>query len=716
MVGIQQPTLRSSNAQNLVKLDGQLVDKSEARVSFKAVVVKLMHMMRLMRTGRRRRKSVDYIKRNKSFGEWEAVTDPEAEFVGRVMTAIPLMRRTSKLVQAVCNNAPPSAESEVPDIAAEAIYQARMWTARIAYRESAEASARVRTEAEQWKGKYEALQSQFQTARHEFLTEVAALRDQVRVRGDPEGSVKNAQNFDVTFFFDPMHVLQPAELDFCLKVIAEKVKMIFEANPTVSNAPDFGQASKLKALEENKELGRLQQVLKRKNAEFMDLEREYNRLQKQCRVLETGMEHVLSESKQQQVEAAQSIPKEAEEQICHLQDQVATLSESQQETKKALAEQYKLVETRTLERDEVNQAWRDCEEEWTTLKRSLKDTRKATALLEGDLQRSLAKEDHLSKQIEELRDNYDNLLETNSKLRQLVKQLKHEAKTGAAITAAEPHQQTLEKSDVADLAGTSASGSCSEPEHEDAVAEKQQNTTQADTQHEGPQSSQEDVAGVLVEPPELMEAYNSSLSSSSSIDSASTSTSERPILHSVGTCTSPNNMMDSCTSPVHFTSADQVQKCADTLGAWLKKQHQPEMASDADAACQLLVEQIAAGSRARSEEPTQSTNNLFGRRFSDPGEVPEIVHRVYGMASPLQLHAASHRRHRSRVSQSVQPRLALKHVCHPPSSSPPPKVFRRAQAPGLPTRSLDPGVDLFVFGVKPPNDPRPAKLPERHHA
>lgn len=711
MVGIQQPTLRSSHAQNLVKLDGQVEDKSKARVSFKAVVVKLMHMMRLMRTGRRRRKSVDFIKRNRSFGEWEGATDAEAEFVGKVMTAIPLMKRTSKLVQAVCNNAPPSEESEVPDIAAEAIYQARMWTARIAYRESAEASAKARVEAEQWKSKYEALQSQFQSARHEYLSEVAALRDQVRVRGDPESSLKDAQNFDVTFFFDPMHVLQPAELDFCLRVVAEKVKMIFESNPTVSSSPDFGQASKLKALEENKELGRLQQVLKRKNAEFMDLEREYTRLQKQCRVLEAGMEHVLSESKQQQVEAAQSIPKEAEEQICHLQDQVATLSESQQETKKALAEQYKLVETRTLERDEVNQAWRDCEEEWTVLKRSLRDTRKATSVLEGDLQRSLAKEDHLSKQIEELRDSYDNLLETNSKLRQVVKQLKRDAKTGATITAAEPQQPAPpEKDDVADLAGTSGS-SCSEPEHEDAAAEE---PTQADTQPDMPPFSQKDVTSTLVEPPELMEACSSS---SSSVDSASNCASECPIRHSVGTCTSPmNNTIDSCTSPVHFTSADEVQKCADTLGAWLKKQHQPEMASDADAACQLLVEQIAAGASARAEEPTRSVNNLFGRRFSDPGEVPEIVHRVYGMASPMQLHAASHRRHRGRVAQSVQPRLAHKYVCRPPSSSPPPKVFRRAPAPGLPSRSLDPGVDLFVFGVRPPNDARPAKLPERHHA
>jgi len=416
--------------------------ESMAKRTWRGAVIKLLHATRLARHGRRCRRSKDHIKRNRTLSLWDAPSQEETSFMSRVMTAIPLMRRASCHLQTLCDTTSPEDCEEIPSLAVDAIHQSRVCTARIAWREFAETSASLRAEAALDKSRFQTLQTQFQTARSEYLKEVTALRNQVRIRGDPESCIrKELTNFDVRFFFDPLNALQPHELDFASKVIAEKLKMIFEANPTVTKTVDFGQVEQVSKLAESSEVAKLKQALKQRVAQLADLEKEHLRIQKQCHLVDFSMAaaEAAAVAAEAAAVAAESDDVASKSEIARLQDKTASLSETQREMERALAQQYSLVEVRTLERDEVTAALKEMEESQVARQENSETVSGATCRQEGRLQQCASKEDDMfgfqqcaskeevmSEHVQGLQNENFVLVETNTRLRRTILHLRQQ--------------------------------------------------------------------------------------------------------------------------------------------------------------------------------------------------------------------------------------------------------------------------------------------------
>lgn len=387
-----------------------------AKPSWKCAVAKLLTVMRLARSGRQKKHSKEYIKRNRSFAMWEQPSGEEEQFVSRVMTAPPLMRRTSRLLQPLCDASKCEDDPEISRLATEAIHKSRVWTARVAWRESMEASQSLRDEASQSRKKLEVLQAQFNGARADYLKELAALRDEVRFRGDPEAHIsREGREFDVTFFFDPMQVLQPHELDFTLKAIAEKLKMIFETDPRVTKTIDLGQLEKLKELTVSTEVSKLKETLRQKTAQLTDL-------QKECRSLQSK-QAALSSTSSQAAASVSSAPVH-ENIIQRLEERLGTLRETHEATEKALRQQYSRTEVLTLERDELSQALQQSEDEKQMLRADCSKSSNAIRELEAKIDHAAKEHCDLRKSITELDEHNAELVVTNTKLRELVERLR----------------------------------------------------------------------------------------------------------------------------------------------------------------------------------------------------------------------------------------------------------------------------------------------------
>merc|ERR1719361_1066109 len=97
------------------------------------------------------------------------------------------------------------------------------------------------------------------------------FRDEARVRADPESTIAG-KTLDVKHFFDPAQALHPWELEFAMRVVTEKLKMIFETNPTISHTVDFGQIDRMRKLAHNAEAGRLRETLQHRNRDLAMLQ------------------------------------------------------------------------------------------------------------------------------------------------------------------------------------------------------------------------------------------------------------------------------------------------------------------------------------------------------------------------------------------------------------------------------------------------------------
>ncbi|CAE8650096.1 unnamed protein product [Polarella glacialis] len=126
--------------------------------------------------------------------------------------------------------------------------------------------------------RYEGLKKQFHVARTAYLHEVSALRDELRIRPDPEEL--GAGSPDIISFFDPTMSLQPPELKFACEVITEKLKMIFETNPGVQRGCNLTQLQQLLQAKEGNEVAELKAALKSRDEEEKELRRVIAELQK----------------------------------------------------------------------------------------------------------------------------------------------------------------------------------------------------------------------------------------------------------------------------------------------------------------------------------------------------------------------------------------------------------------------------------------------------
>ncbi|CAE8694832.1 unnamed protein product, partial [Polarella glacialis] len=245
------------------------LNNSRNNTNMKSLTKKLLHIQRLLALGRKRRLGARVAARRVASRSLQMPSEAEEAFVGSVLSLEPLMAQAYRLLQPFCSmqlatRAAASTDSgsgTLTDLAVDAIHKAKVTTARAAWREHVEP---LRKEVETAFRRHAELQQQFNECRTEYLREVAALRNEVRVRGDPEHCIGRGMTKDVTFFFEPMKALSPCEMEFALGVIKEKLKMIFETNPAVQETMDFGQVERLRELMNSSEVSNLREVLQRK--------------------------------------------------------------------------------------------------------------------------------------------------------------------------------------------------------------------------------------------------------------------------------------------------------------------------------------------------------------------------------------------------------------------------------------------------------------------
>lgn len=364
-------------------VDGSYTLRTRAYVKprgLKPRVRKLLIVLRLLSLGRhRRRSSCSSVARMSARKLADPLTEAEAAFLGKVLSFVPVMARTSKLMRPFLDEA----DNSLHELAARTLHQAKVMTIRTVWKDLMEP---LKEEIDKSKQRHNTLQDQFRESRTEFLREIATLRDEARVRGDPEKCLGEGQLKDVMFFFEPMKTLQPHELQYCLEVIKEKLKMIFEANAGVSPTVNFGQIERLKELLISSEVAKQKEIITQKSLEIVELERERRHLQRELAVVSKGYRNVNLEA-QTASNASESAKAEAAAETDQLRQELQSLkeaSELQAAKLKKFAEQ-----ARSLHRERDNALKR--------LKISEEETK--------DVQQKLGKaEEEVNKQIQELQE------------------------------------------------------------------------------------------------------------------------------------------------------------------------------------------------------------------------------------------------------------------------------------------------------------------------
>lgn len=319
-------------------------------------VRKLLIVLRLLSLGRhRRRSSCSSVARMSARKLADPLTEAESAFLGKVLSFVPVMARTSKLMRPFLDEG----DGSLHELAARSLHQAKVMTIRTVWKDLMEP---LKEEIEKSKQRHNTLQDQFREARTEFLREIATLRDEARVRGDPEKLLGQGHLKDVMFFFEPMKTLQPHELQYCLEVIKEKLKMIFEGNAAVSPTVNFGQIDRLKELLISSEVAKHKEIITQKSLEILELERERRHLQRELAVVSKGYRNVSVEA-QTASHASESAMAAATAEVERLQQEIESMKEtsSQREAKlKKVAEQVRLLHR---ERDNALKKLKISEEE-----------------------------------------------------------------------------------------------------------------------------------------------------------------------------------------------------------------------------------------------------------------------------------------------------------------------------------------------------------------
>lgn len=238
---------------------------------------KLLHVLRLLSVGRLGRRRASRRARQADRRFLESRTAEEAAFLGKVLSSAHVMAKGSQLLEPLCNGNDVISSEQIVNT----IHQAKVSALSVAWRDHV---LYLKDELEAAKHKYSSLQDQFNELRSTYLKEVAALRDDVRVRGDAERAIGHGKMKDVTFFFDPMKALQPHELNFALQVVDEKIRMIFEANPSVTPTINFGQIERLQDLRASSEVAKLKEQLRNKATDMHEIEKDRRNLQKELAI------------------------------------------------------------------------------------------------------------------------------------------------------------------------------------------------------------------------------------------------------------------------------------------------------------------------------------------------------------------------------------------------------------------------------------------------
>ncbi|CAE8684394.1 unnamed protein product, partial [Polarella glacialis] len=238
----------------------------------------------------------------------------------------------------------------IMNLAVKVIHQTKWNTLRMAW---AKTVKKQKDELRDCRSRFEELQKRFKDVRTEYLNEVTTLRDQTRVRGDPD-SYLQSKTGDVVSFYDPASGLSAAETEFLLKAVKEKLTMIFETNPTVVPTVDMGQLQQLKDMVEGQQVAEMKQALAKKTNELFDLKRSFA---------------------QRLAKPAAGAPAIQEKIMCDLEEKVAELRCDLLDCRKEIKEkdeEVKVAKTRSVafhaEREELNSALQDAEHEGALVK------------------------------------------------------------------------------------------------------------------------------------------------------------------------------------------------------------------------------------------------------------------------------------------------------------------------------------------------------------
>jgi len=246
---------------------------------------------RLMNATRAFRREGVEQKHTKTYGNWfdRGTTLEERAFVSRLLSSAQLMRVSSTTLRGfhtpLFADGAPVDRQDLANIASKSIHQLKVWTAQIAYRFHNKPNVEALKVAA---GRHEALTATFRETRTAYLKELAYLRDMVKLRQDPLANIDAFM--EVRQFWDPVIMLSPVELKFLKDCVEEKLKMIFENNPTVAKTVDLGQIERLRTLVESNECTELRAALSRKMTALTSAEKEIVNLNKKKNKLEVDLE------------------------------------------------------------------------------------------------------------------------------------------------------------------------------------------------------------------------------------------------------------------------------------------------------------------------------------------------------------------------------------------------------------------------------------------
>jgi len=311
------------------------------RLTLRRCVVRLQHILRLLALSRRRRRSAAmaaaggpcHVCRGTSLQLLNHTQEAKDAFQGRMLTCAPVMRSTNRLLEYLSPSwvadfegkhpaAPGQSERKLLSLAMQAVHQAKVSIVKAAWNDSV---LPLVHELDRVRHRHDDLRRQFDAARTEYLKEVAMLRDELRVRGDPESCLAKVQrSADVTFYYEPMDSLGEEEREFALKVVSEKLKMILEANPTVVQTMDFGQVAKLQELFVTAEVRQLQAALEKRSREGVETRNEIRRLQKELAQCEKARVAAVTKNRDEfgSAEANAAIAAKLEEQLRESKEQI----------------------------------------------------------------------------------------------------------------------------------------------------------------------------------------------------------------------------------------------------------------------------------------------------------------------------------------------------------------------------------------------------------
>lgn len=235
--------------------------------TFKGVVRKVIHAPKKVQ---HRSIDVNVVARaRRRFNEhYVDLKNPQEQaYVSSVLNALPLMVKTNEWVRQLWTV---GCSEEVVDITVQAIHNVKECVARLCWTQHVE---RLQDSLKTVERRYESLKSQFNDVRTEYLHEVTCLRDQLRPRVEVPGG------HDITQWYDPVCCLSEAELDFMVKAVTEKVKMICEQHPDLKRTVNPGQVATMAVRAERNESERMKKMMQEKDAQIESLAQQVETLE-----------------------------------------------------------------------------------------------------------------------------------------------------------------------------------------------------------------------------------------------------------------------------------------------------------------------------------------------------------------------------------------------------------------------------------------------------